>query len=267
MAENTQHVLAKEKNYVSAVVYLGDDRDSVRPFLQVLCTSLSSRFGQYELILVDDASRDGSVDEARDFLKNLDMAPAVSMIHMSIKQGIELAMNAGLDMAIGDFVWEFDSMRMPYPSEMILQAYDTSLAGSDIVAVSPSKNRNFLSNVFYKLFNSSSNSKYPLQTQVFRLLSRRAINRVRSITRSMPYRKAAYAASGLKMETLAFAAPAGPVAQPLSLAHAVDSLALYTGIASRIAIGIALLMLCLMLAAVVYTLVVFFGGAQSPAPG
>jgi len=150
---------------------------------------------------------------------------------------------------------------------MILKAYDACIEGHDIVSVSPSKNRGAGAGLFYRLFNSASRSPYPLRTDVFRLLSRRAINRVRSVTASTPYRKAAYAASGLSMKQLVFPGSAGRAVEHLRFSRAVSSLALYTDVGSRVSLAIAFIMLALMLVALVYTLVVFFAGAQAPAEG
>ncbi|MDL2293549.1 glycosyltransferase [Ruminococcaceae bacterium OttesenSCG-928-D13] len=256
-----------EKNYVSAVVYLGDEQGCAEPFLTALCEALAGRFATWELVFVNDLSTDGTAGEVREFIEKMDSPPPVTMVNMSVKQGLELGMNAGLDMAVGDFVWEFDTMKMPYPPEMILQAYDACIAGSDIVTVSPSKNRNLTAGLFYKLFNASSRSKYKLRTDVFRLLSRRAINRVHSISATMPYRKAAYAASGMKMENLVFEGKAASLPEQLRLSRAVDSLALYTDIAYRASAGISIVMLVLFVAAVVYTIVVNFIPSLQVAPG
>lgn len=242
----------KEKNFVSAVVYLGNEKDCAVPFLSMLTGRLSARFEHYELVFVEDSSRDGTEAAVKDFLRQMENAPPVTMIHMSLKQGLELAMNAGLDMAIGDFVYEFDTMKMPYPEELVNQAYDTCLAGNDIVSVSPAHNRNVASSLFYKMFNANSSSKYQLRTDAFRLLSRRAINRVNSLSATMPYRKAAYAASGLKIGTLTFEGVAGSAGEDLRFSRAVDSLALYTGVGYRVSLGISGVMLVLMLAALVY---------------
>lgn len=253
---------SKEKNFVSAVIYMANEEKYVRSFLSALTGRLSARFQNYELIFVNDASKDATEAAVKSYLQDMETSPPVTMIHMSLQQGRELAMNAGIDMAIGDFVYEFDTMRMPYPLEMIDEAYTTCLQGNDIVSVAPKHNRNLLSSVFYGLFNSGSNSKYKLKTDVFRLLSRRAINRVHSISATMPYRKAAYAACGLKMETLTFKGGAGRIKGDLRLSRAADSLALYTGIGYKIALGISVIMLLLMVAALVYTAVIYLGGGN-----
>lgn len=43
------------------------------------------------------------------------MEKPLTILNMSLHQGVEQAMNAGLDAAIGDFVFEFDSLDTPYP--------------------------------------------------------------------------------------------------------------------------------------------------------
>lgn len=260
-------MMEKDKNFISAVVYLGEEPGCAAPFLQSLCGQLAARFEKYELIFVEAAGHGVAEDEVRAFLAEMEAAPPVTMIHMSLRQSLETAMNAGVDMAIGDFVYEFDSMQMPWPAEMVGQAYEACVGGSDIVAVAPRRNRGRVSGLFYGLFNSSSGSPYPLRTEAFRILSRRAINRVRAVSGHAPYRKAAYAASGLKMQHLEYDGGPGGQTESLRTARAADALAMYTNIAFKASLGIALGMLALMLVAVVYTIVVFVGPFSEPAPG
>lgn len=252
---------------MSAVIYLCNEAEYVTGFLTLLTQHLSERFAQYELIFVDDASCDGSLDNVRHFLKELKEEPPATIVHLSVKRGLESAMNAGTDIAVGDFVYEFDTMQTPWPPEMIGRAYDTCLSGNDIVSVSPAKNRNAGVSFFYRLFNHASHSRYALRTDVFRLLSRRAINRVRSINIQLKYRKASYATCGLKLKTLVYTGQAPKLNQPHRFSHAVDALILYTDLASRATFAVACIMLACMVVALVYTLSVFFGSSIHPTPG
>ena len=252
--------ILKEKNFISAVLYLDDEHSDVEFFLQTLTDKLSSRFETYELVFVNDACPENALEKVKAFLASMPQKPSTTIIHMSLKQGPELAMNAGLDMAIGDFVYEFDALQMPYPSELIDEAYDTCLKGNDIVSVSPQKSRSFSSNLFYSIFNYSSRSKYKLRTDIFRIVSRRGINRVHAISPHMPYRKAAYAASGLKLETLFYDGEAGTVRDNLRLLRAIDSLALYTEAAFRASLIISIGMFFLMLVAIIYIVAVYING-------
>lgn len=55
----------REKNFVSAVVYVHDCQDRIGVFLENVLSALSANFAHSELICVNDYSRDGSVDAIR----------------------------------------------------------------------------------------------------------------------------------------------------------------------------------------------------------
>ena len=221
----------KEKNFISAVVYLHNDGARAVEFCRAVAAELDAHFAQYELVVVDDACTDDTVAQLRAWGK--DQAAPLTILHMSLYHGLENAMNAGLDATIGDYVYEFDSTELCYPAPMIFDAYRTALQGSDIVSVCPKATR---SGLFYRIFNANSHSNYQLRTDAFRLVTRRAINRVHASSAHLPYRKAAYAACGLKMTDLE--SDAG----------------------FKASVGITLCMLVLALAELVYTLVIFATG-------
>ena len=189
----------------------------------------------------------------------------ITILNMSFHQGLELSMNAGLDLAIGDFVYEFESMALTYPIELLHQVYHKALEGFDIVAASPEKNRNFFSKLFYNIFNRSADLQYPLQTEMFAIISRRAINRVNAMTKTIAYRKAVYANCGLKKETLHFTPSAAlpPIRRAQKNDYrntAIDSLILYTNLAFRWSTAFSVLMMAAMSAIVIYTLVIYSQG-------
>ena len=246
----------KEKNFVSAVVYLHNDGARAAEFCRMLAGELDAHFDHYELVAVDDACTDNTAELLRAWGKQ--QSAPLTILHMSLFHGRENAMNAGLDAAIGDYVYEFDTTELCYPQTLIFEAYRTAMQGSDIVSVCPRSSRNG-SGLFYKVFNAYSHSKYQLRTDAFRLVNRRAINRVHASSAHLPYRKAAYAASGLKMVDLEFD---GKLTDK-NLGRfnlALDSLALYTDAGFKVSIGITLCMMLVAVAELVYTLVVFATG-------
>ena len=177
---------------------------------------------------------------------------------MSLHQPHEQCMNAGLDITIGDYVYEFDSVDMPYEPELIWQAYVTAMQGNDVVSVCPQRVSGS-SKLFYSLFNNNSNAAYKLRTDAFRLVSRRAINRAHAMNENLPYRKATYAACGLKMAELEFAGKqAAKTSNRLDLA--MDSLILYTNFGYKFSLGLALLMLFGTIAMLFYTAFIYIVG-------
>ena len=246
----------KEKNFISAVVYLHNDGARAVEFCRMLAGALDAHFQQYEIVAVDDACTDDTVAQLRAW--GHEQTAPLTILHMSLYHGLENAMNAGLDAAIGDYVYEFDATEATCPARYIWEAYTTAMQGNDIVSVCPQSLRDG-SGLFYKIFNANFPSIYKLRTDAFRLVSRRAVNRVHATSAHLPYRKAAYAASGLKMADLEYD---GTLSKRRGgrFNLALDSLALYTDAGFKASIGVTLCMLALALAELVYTLVVFFTG-------
>lgn len=128
-------VTNKEKNFISAVVYLHNDGAQAVRFFKALNAVLDQHFEQYELVAVDDACADDTIPTLRDWAKALEKP--LTILHLSLHQGRETAMNAGLVPRSGDYVYEFDSTQTPYPIELVFEAYRAAMAGSDIVSVCP----------------------------------------------------------------------------------------------------------------------------------
>lgn len=248
--------MSKEHNFVSAVVYLHNDAASVRPFLSLLYGELAENFEQYEIVCVNDASTDATADEARAFAREREFP--LTLVQMSTWHGIEPAMNAGIDIAIGDFVFEFDAAQAAWRPGLLMQCYRKALEGYDIVWACPKKGRRGAQKLFYRIFNAASDSVYRLREDSFRLVSRRGLNRVHAITSAPPYRKAAYAASGLRLAAVEFE-PLCPVRPKYKDPYnkALDSLTLYTDMAYRISLFISLFLLGLTIFFGIYTLAIY----------
>ena len=246
----------KEHNFVSAVVYTQNDGLQTINFLQQIYTVLDEHFLQYEIVVVNADGAQNSNVGRKDWARGMDKP--LTVVNMSLHQPHEQCMNAGLDITIGDYVYEFDSVDMPYEPELIWQAYVTAMQGNDVVSVCPQRVSGS-SKLFYSLFNNNSNAAYKLRTDAFRLVSRRAINRAHAMNENLPYRKATYAACGLKMAELEFAGKqAAKTSNRLDLA--MDSLILYTNFGYKFSLGLALLMLFGTIAMLFYTAFIYIVG-------
>ncbi len=253
---------SKEKNFISAVIYVRNNADILDDFIDKLNKILSEHFLKYELIFVNDGSIDDSVKVIKKRTLSIKNA-AVNIINMSFYQGKEMAMNAGIDLAIGDFVYEFDTVYIDYDIETIFKIYEKSLEGYDIVNASPNKRRRTSSAIFYKLFNKYSNYMYNIDTYTFKIISRRAINRIYAVNKTVPYRKAIEASCGLKMNTVKYKINNNSNSKIDSSLHkerektAIDSLILFTDIAYKMALGLSILMILLVVIVGIYTVFIF----------
>lgn len=199
-----QIVNKKEKKFISIVVYLHDVAPYLKYFLDTIIPIYEENFDQFELVCVDDACQDHTIEILKEYVENKQIKAMVNVVHMSFFQGLESAMNAGRDIAIGDFVYEFDDIFVDYEPEVIMQVYEKLLEGNDIVAASSKGKLRLTSKVFYSLYNRTSRGKGKIGPETFRIVSRRAINRIKSMGQYIPYRKAVYMNCGLKATTICY---------------------------------------------------------------
>lgn len=202
--EQTRETGNREKNFVSCVVYLHNDGATVKEFLGGICSVMQQNFEKYEIVCVNDGCTDDTIEQIHSYLEEQKGAKAVSLINLSFYQGVETAMNAGCDLAVGDFLFEFDRCSLDFDPELVMQVYRRALEGFDVVAAAPRHGVSLTSRVFYGLYNWSSNRRYRIRQERFRIISRRAINRVNQMNIYVPYRKAMYMNCGLKTDTIVY---------------------------------------------------------------
>ena len=255
----------REKNFISAVVYVHNAENRIEPFLNAIIMTLEENFEHSEIICVNDCSDDSSVQAIKRCSEKA-VNTSVSLINMSFFHGLELAMDAGMDLAIGDFVYEFDNTYLDFDPEMIMKVYRHSLTGYDIVSASPDKKEKLSSRLFYKVFDRFSELSYKMTTESFRILSRRVINRISSMNKAIPYRKAIYAGSGLKTDNLKYEVKAvrqdkaDPRENRYRASLAVDTLILFTELGYRFAFWMTSAMMLISVFMIFYTLIVYFIG-------
>lgn len=194
----------KEKNFVSCVVYLHNDGAVVKEFMADICGVMKDNFEKFEVVCVNDGCTDDTIEQLHSFLEEGQYARSVSLINLSFYQGVETAMNAGSDLAVGDFIFEFDRCIPDFDPALIMQVYERALEGYDVVAASPKKGVALTSRIFYGLYNWSTKNRYRIRQERFRVVSRRAVNRVNQMNVYVPYRKVMYMNCGLKTDTIVY---------------------------------------------------------------
>lgn len=237
----------KETVFISAVLYLSDTVNCVEEFTLKLISCLKAYFDHYEVILVDDCS--STHDK---FLKEVLPALAdstITVVHMSVKQGIEACLRAGLDVSIGDFVFEFDTLEMTFDEGLLWDVYQEVIKGNDVVSVEPKQN-SISRRLFYRIFNKYSNADYEINASAFRLVSRRAINRVLELNMNNAFRQAVYASCGLKNSRIEYKGSANPK-KARGIGLAIDSFLLYTEFSRHVCRASLFFAMALLLAGVI----------------
>ena len=247
---------------MSAVLYVHNDEAVLADFLRTVMGVLEDNFEHSEIICVNDHSQDDSAGVVREISKGAESA-TVTVLNMSYFHGIEAAMNAGMDLAIGDFVLEFDACVPDFEASEIMRVYRRSLEGYDIVSASPDTRQRFTSSLFYRVFNRFTDFPYQLGTERFRVLSRRVINRISSMNKTVPYRKAVYANCGLKTANIRYRATGvhGTKKDESERRYrtdlAINSMILFTGLGYQFSVTMTILMMLVAVAVAVYSAVVY----------
>lgn len=259
--------LKKEKKFVSLVVYLHNVQEQIVPFMEKTIAAIEEKFEQFEIVCVDDGCTDATIGVLKEYLEKNKVSVMVNIVHMSFFHGLESAMNAGRDLAIGDFIYEFDNIDADYPTELLWEAYEKVLEGNDIVGVGSMERMSFTSKMFYYIFNKTSKGRGKIGPESFRILSRRAVNRVKSIGQYIPYRKAMYANCGLRTNTIYYVS-AGKRKKFSNkdtterTALALDSFVYFTNALERLSAIISGVFLCLSIGMGIYILSDFLGGTN-----
>lgn len=252
----------KEKNFISVVIYVHNAEERIATFLEVMISVIEKHFEHSEIICVNDYSDDDSVHVIKKTAQKAKTA-SITILSMSYFHGLEAAMNAGVDLSIGDFVFEFDNTVLDFEHDMIMEIYSRALQGYDIVSAVPDRKEKFTSGLFYRVFDYFTDLSYKMSTESFRVLSRRVINRINSMNKMIPYRKAVYANCGLKTDRIEYKVrndmhgKTDAREKKYRAGLAVDSLILFTEVGYRFSKVMTVLMMCMSIFMIVYSIVIY----------
>ena len=155
---------------------------TINTLVERLVRALAEITDDYEIILVDDGSRNDAWESIC----------AISIDNSMVK-GIRLARNfgqhsaiaAGLDHVSGDWVVVMDSDLQDRP-EVIPELYRTAKSGHDVVFVNRTARPEgvlyrFLAAAFYKIFNFLAGEEYQRRQGNFSIISRSVVDALRTV--------------------------------------------------------------------------------------
>lgn len=166
--------------YFSVVVPVFDEAENLRELHRRLVDSLQALGRPYEIIFVDDGSRDSSFD----LLSGLFEADErVRVIKFSRNFGHHIALTAGIDAARGEAVVLMDADLQDQPEE-IAKLYQKLEEGYDVVyGVARDRRDSWFksctSRLFVGLLNRIIAPAPPINTSIFRILRRKVVDAVK----------------------------------------------------------------------------------------
>lgn len=164
---------------LSVVVPCFNEAETVDELVRRVMAVAHSTFGDYELILVDDGSRDGTWKKIVAFAER---QPQIIGVKLSRNHGHQLALTAGLNMARGRYVLTIDADLQDAP-EHLPAMYSQMLEGGADVVYGKRRSRSGetalkkgTAALFYRLLAHSTDIDFPGDAGDFRLMSHRVAN-------------------------------------------------------------------------------------------
>lgn len=169
---------------ISILLPIYCEEKSLPALFQAMDKVAASQSGYFwEFILVNDGSKDRSIDVLREQAAK---DPRYVVVDLSRNFGKEIALSAGLPHSRGDAVICMDA-DLQHPPSYIPQMIDEWQKGADVVEMvrTASENeplaRKIGSRAFYILLRSISETEILSKTTDFRLLDRRVVNALQTI--------------------------------------------------------------------------------------
>ena len=190
---------------LSCVVPCWNEARNLVRLLPLLAAALAELTREWEVVLVDDGSTDGS----RPLLAAWARRPGFRVLHLSRNFGKEAALTAGLQHARGDVVVTLDADLQHSPS-LIADMVQHWRAGADVVyAVRRSRADEGLCKRlgvrwFYALVNAADRFQVPAGAGDFRLMDRTAVDALLSLPERNRFMKGLYAWVGFDSVALPY---------------------------------------------------------------
>ena len=168
---------------ITIVVPFLNEKDNLPVLLERVAGVFAAREEDWELLLVDDGSTDGSAEWAVEQAKS---NRHVRVVRLSRNFGHQLAITAGLDRSDGDAVVVMDA-DLQDPPETIGAMVDKWREGFEVVyAVRRSRagetwSKKFLAAGFYRVFRRLAKVNVPMDAGDFRLVDRCVVDALREM--------------------------------------------------------------------------------------
>lgn len=250
----------KEKAFLSVIVYLRNNCHDIVPVLSSLDNYLSLTFDNFEIICINDASTDSSLQEIKRCSSTL--SRDLTVVNLAWNQGRDRGIISGIDLSIGDFIVEIEADKIDYDFSLIGTLYREASTGFDIVSAQRPEIPSLGDRIYYTFFNKVSYLPFELNQEIIRIISRRTANSLLSMNERVVSRDILYQFTGFPSKVITYIPVSDkkikrrPFREKLSIA--IDNLISYSNIGPNLSIVIASLFLIFSLLLGVYAIIIYF---------
>jgi dolichol-phosphate mannosyltransferase len=185
---------------LSIVVPVFNEEQIIEQLVQRMTAAAESITPDYEIIFVNDGSRDMSLLKLKDACEKNNKLHYISF---SRNFGHQIAISAGMDNAKGDAIVTIDG-DLQDPPELIAEMYKEYQAGNKVVYAKRTKRKGetffklFTAKMFYRLMANMVSFEIPLDVGDFRLISRDVLDYVKRMKEYDKYLRGQIAWLGFK---------------------------------------------------------------------
>lgn len=227
---------------ISIVLPVFDEEENIGEVYEALTRQLGRLGEPYEIVFVDDGSRDASLERIREMCLQ---DARVKGISLSRNFGHQIAISAGLEYASGDAVIVMDA-DLQHPPELIPEMVAQWREGYDVVyTIREGRDhagplKRWSASLFYRLMNRMCDIEMTSNTPDFRLMDRRVVEALRQMPERTRFLRGLVRWVGFRQTALRFvAAPRthGTTKFPLSrmLRFSLDGITAFSTVPLRLA--------------------------------
>ncbi|WP_223483360.1 glycosyltransferase family 2 protein [Stenotrophomonas sp. OVS01A] len=194
---------------LSLVMPAYNEEEGIAEVLAIIDGILDGSTYRWELVLVNDGSRDGTLAAAGGYQpRNF----ALVLVDLSRNFGKEAALSAGLEVACGDAIIPMDA-DLQDPPELIFQMLPLWESGAEVVLAkradrsSDGVMKRMTAGWFYRTINHISDVAIPENVGDFRLMDRVVVDVIRRMPESRRFMKGLFAWAGFRTVTVEYIRP------------------------------------------------------------
>jgi glycosyltransferase involved in cell wall biosynthesis len=188
---------------ISCVMPAYNEAENLPVVIPEVTRQLAALTERWELIVIDDGSRDGTGQAMLPWLAQ----PGVRYVRLSRNFGKEAALTAGIDRAEGEVVLLMDADGQ-HPATLLPRMLEAWTAGADMVCAArtsradESWRKRLGTWLFYRLVNANPSVQIPVDAGDFRLMDRRVVDALKTLPERNRFMKGLYAWVGFRTEII-----------------------------------------------------------------
>lgn len=206
VTNHRQIALANQQVSISCVVPIHNEQEVISDFLQALTDELKTLSHQFEIIVINDGSRDISAELVKAFR---DQNPETKLLSFSRNFGKEVAIAAGLQHAKSDVTIIIDA-DFQHPLRYIKTFLQHWSDGYDMVyglrqdRANESWFKRTMSRIFYRMLDWMTDVTIPPDAGDYRLMDRKVVQALNACKERARFMKGLYAWVGYKSLAVPF---------------------------------------------------------------